>query len=56
MRILGAVLDRELEERERLGELKFLGEPLSLPAAVIELTDAGEARLEAIGDYRAPWR
>ncbi len=42
--------------RERLGELEFLGDRLNLPTATIELTDAGEARLEAIGDYRAPWR
>ena len=42
--------------REALGEVEFMGDALSLPAATIELTDAGEARLEPIGDYRAPWR
>ena len=43
--------------RERLGEVEFLGARLSLPAAVIELTDGGDARLEPIDDdYRRPWR
>lgn len=42
--------------REELGHVEFLGTPLSLPPAVIELTDAGAARLEPIGDYRQPWR
>jgi hypothetical protein len=50
-RAVGTTLDRE-----QLGRVVFLGDPLSLPTADIELTDAGEARLEPIGDYRAPWR
>ncbi|MEO2003920.1 MAG: hypothetical protein ABGY41_07450 [Candidatus Poribacteria bacterium] len=50
-RAIGTTLDRE-----QLGGVEFLGDDLSLPTAEIELTDGGEARLEPIGDYRAPWR
>jgi hypothetical protein len=42
--------------KERFPSAEFLGKTIILPAAPIEVTPAGPARLEGIGDYKQPIR
>jgi hypothetical protein len=41
-------------EKDRLGEVEFMGETLKLPVAPIDTESAGSVRLEAIRDFRKP--
>jgi hypothetical protein len=41
-------------ERERLEEIEFQGVTMTLPIAPLELTPAGNVRLDEIGDYTQP--
>jgi hypothetical protein len=41
-------------KRDRLESIEFQGETIELPAAQIDITMAGEARLGEIGDYTKP--